>query len=609
MTAREFLHLLWSEKPKELRLLIWTVDAHGAKLSYWRQSPDDAADVIAAYPDREIYVGVGLSPKDFGPHARCKAEQIAGVAGVWMDIDLAGAAHSGKSLPATIEEALRCLPKEFPPSLVVASGHGVHVYWLLKELEIFSDAAERECARRIIWRWQTLLCQLAKAAHGWRLDRLADLARVLRPPGTRNFKDRQAPAAVSVYSQSEARYNLSDFDELADRMGVPESEAAEAAPVSGGAATPSPPRTRALPTTVNGQEPAPVGSGLDGEFEIRLDAAIPEETLALWLEGDPRFFKTWNKLRDREFASPSEYDYSLANFALALRLPAQTAVDLIVHWRRLQALRDPRVKPRTRRDYYARAFRKVRSNSLASPPAAPPTAEPARAPSTNGGAAPAEEPPATGGKAALVEWISRQLGLPRPAIAILKITGGDPTYQIVFGDGMRLALPDAHDLFDQQRLRWALIKSDLNYNMPAFKPMAWKLIADRILESLTEIEGGAENELAGVLRARLEFYLDNHRFLLAGETPTARTDQLPSVIAGRVSISALHFQYHLELQWRYRLSIREIAGGLVALGAEQRRFQRNGRDYSRWLLPAELFAPQDFHPDEEEKPTNERKPN
>jgi hypothetical protein len=115
MTAREFLRLLWAEKPKKLRILIWTIQ-DGNKLSYWRESPDDAADVVAAFPNAEIYMGVGLAPHDLGPRVRCKAEQIAGITAIWMDIDLASEAHPDKSLPRTVEEALSFLPSEFPPS-------------------------------------------------------------------------------------------------------------------------------------------------------------------------------------------------------------------------------------------------------------------------------------------------------------------------------------------------------------------------------------------------------------------------------------------------------------------------------------------------------------
>jgi hypothetical protein len=485
---------------------------------------------------------------------------------------------------------------------VIFTGNGVHVYWLLKELEIFEDASEREQTHRTVWRWQTLLCQMASAAHGWRLDRLADLARVLRPPGTHNFKDRKAPKEVVVYSQSERRYNLSEFNDLADRMGIPESDAPEASSAGDSAASSAP---RALGATATRRK---AGAGLEGPFEINLKAAIPEETLASWLENDLQFHKTW-LLKRPEFDSPSEYDLALCNFALDLHLPAQTAVDLIVHHRRLH-----RKKSRTHKDYFERTMAKAQTSSLPGVrPLPTPLATPA-APATpeTGSTTPVAPAPEAvrPAKGVLVAWISQEMNLPKPATQILKITGSEPSYQILFADGTRIVLPDIGSLLDQNRLRWAIAASALNYRIPTFKPAPWGLIADRILESLTEIEGGSENELAGALQAHLERYLYGNRFV-SGEDLSALACQLPGLIDGQIAISAQHLQHTLEFQ-HIRLSIREITSGLVTLGAEQRRIRKWKKcDQSRWLLPLDSFPPSDYGqgPVKEEKPEPERKPN
>lgn len=52
--------------------------------------------------------------------------------------------------------------------------------------------------------------QAKAAAHGWQIDPTADLARVMRLPGT--FNRKLTPVPVRVIEENDARYNPSDFD-------------------------------------------------------------------------------------------------------------------------------------------------------------------------------------------------------------------------------------------------------------------------------------------------------------------------------------------------------------------------------------------------------------
>jgi len=65
------------------------------------------------------------------------------------------------------------------------------------------------------------MLQLTAANCGWSYERLSDLARVLRIPGTQNVKEPANPKAVAVYSfDKDRRYNLSDFEEFLDAAGI-----------------------------------------------------------------------------------------------------------------------------------------------------------------------------------------------------------------------------------------------------------------------------------------------------------------------------------------------------------------------------------------------------
>jgi hypothetical protein len=64
----EFLNALFGEKPDELFTLLWTLPD---KRSHWFQSIEDAIRFAESCADRDLYVGVGLSPADNGPGRRC----------------------------------------------------------------------------------------------------------------------------------------------------------------------------------------------------------------------------------------------------------------------------------------------------------------------------------------------------------------------------------------------------------------------------------------------------------------------------------------------------------------------------------------------------------
>ena len=203
MTPLEFLNELWQYKPEEQHILIWT---YPDKRSRWFTSIPAAAEYVASVDGgRDVYVGVGLAGKDHGPTHRCVSEEITGVTGMWADLDLLSDAHSKKALPRTVQQALLILPPAMPPTLIIATGNGLHCWWLLKEPYLFENEEDRKDAARLIMRWHTML-QLTAASRGWAYERLSDLARVLRLPSTTNVKDPAHPKPVMVYSATERRY-------------------------------------------------------------------------------------------------------------------------------------------------------------------------------------------------------------------------------------------------------------------------------------------------------------------------------------------------------------------------------------------------------------------
>lgn len=131
--------------------------------------------------------------------------------GVWLDLDIRGAAHKSEKLPPNLEKAI-ALIKEFPlePTILVHSGHGLQAWWLFKELWIFDTPEERKEAQDLVQRFQVTMKQKAEA-HGWEIDSTFDLARVLRLPGT--FNRKLEPEPVRVLQDTPRRYVPYDFEE------------------------------------------------------------------------------------------------------------------------------------------------------------------------------------------------------------------------------------------------------------------------------------------------------------------------------------------------------------------------------------------------------------
>lgn len=126
---------------------------------------------------------------------------------LWADLD-------SKDFPGGKPEMLDRLSR-FPlsPSVIVDSGNGIHAYWFLKEPELISSPDD-------IRRVESYLRGVAKAVGGDRS--VAELARIMRVPGSLNLKDRSAPKPVQILGFSpDLRYNPSDFDDFAESFVVP----------------------------------------------------------------------------------------------------------------------------------------------------------------------------------------------------------------------------------------------------------------------------------------------------------------------------------------------------------------------------------------------------
>jgi hypothetical protein len=137
---------------------------------------------------------------------------------LWAEVDL----HTeDKPGPKTVEEALGVLAEQFPymPSVVVESGGGLHLYWLLDEP--ISTETREECdeAQKRVREFQGRI-RTIWSARGWQLDSVHDLARVLRVPGTVNHKYPHKPEVRIRILNPEKRYGVGTLTESPEVSGI-----------------------------------------------------------------------------------------------------------------------------------------------------------------------------------------------------------------------------------------------------------------------------------------------------------------------------------------------------------------------------------------------------
>lgn len=560
MKPFDFFKLLWLEKLASLFILVWTLRD---KRSHWFRDVTAAARFVESVHGQDVYMGFGLSPEDYGPTHRCPSENIVSIAGAWADLDLYSEAHRSKPLPHTIEEALAIIPSDLPPTIVLRTGNGLQAWWLFREPEVLSTGEERDRAVRVMNRLHTLL-RLRADRKGWSYDRLSDLARVVRIPGTINAKDQANPKSVEVYSQSDRRYNLSDLEEYLNDAGVPgEDDAGE--------------MWDRRPDQQN--------------LSINLDASFPQDVLDGWMAADLRFKDTWLRhRRDLKDRSQSGYDLALANFGADAGLKPQQIIDLIVQHRRMHAQ-----KPRTKIEYYVRTIAAAmdREGGIDSTPAATDsTIESDTTHSDGQDQDRSATPDPENQRAVLCERVSKALGVKITGFA--KITGADPSYHMNLADGTVIEFSTFARFTNQEHVRNA-IGAMTNRLVPKIKPKVWEVLAQAMLDALVEKAGGDETDLLGSTRIHLRRYLLAVEFIDSVEDQPEPAQHRPTVLDGAIAISAADFQMYVNKTTGQNLSVKAVTSRLAALGAESVR-PRGGsfRDQSRWFLPLAVFSPDEY---------------
>lgn len=177
------------------------------------------ADAVAfANSKQDLHCYIRLCPIDrqLGTYKRGTAADSHYLTCLWMDIDTADGEHKTDKLLPTKAQARELLPKVLPhiPSLVIDSGGGLHVYYLLTEPLDLHAPDEGPAAIRMLARFKQA-CVTTFKTNAYHIDGgTFDLARVLRVAGTWNHKT-APPKPVTITDRPGHRY---DHDDLLESL-------------------------------------------------------------------------------------------------------------------------------------------------------------------------------------------------------------------------------------------------------------------------------------------------------------------------------------------------------------------------------------------------------
>lgn len=156
---------------------------------------------VRAADTEHVYFGVFPASKPGEWWKRVKNDDVPAINCLFTELDAKDARYG--SMDAVWERVnnLDPLPQ---PSVIIHSGGGLHLYWLLHEpFELTAD--NRQGVKDLLKRW------VAEIGG----DDVKDLARVLRVPGTVNIKPKYAPNYPTVHFAKRDMGLLYDLAELA----------------------------------------------------------------------------------------------------------------------------------------------------------------------------------------------------------------------------------------------------------------------------------------------------------------------------------------------------------------------------------------------------------
>lgn len=214
--AKNFFNQLYGKLPANNFVYLWKIQ--GGSRTYSFDTADE--NFTAAMAQKAIELSdsgvdvwhsvnsVGVAPHD-GKRGSTNDFSYQTACVVDIDIvDITGEAHKGENLASNFNEAKSFLP--FPPSFIINSGYGLHAYYIFDTPIEITDDNREELKRRN----KLLLNVIRQNTNGKKIDGVDDLPRILRTPGTFNYKlGKETPPLCHIVEDSGLRFTPADIDE------------------------------------------------------------------------------------------------------------------------------------------------------------------------------------------------------------------------------------------------------------------------------------------------------------------------------------------------------------------------------------------------------------
>jgi hypothetical protein len=158
-------------------------------------APTEAAVyAIGLGRDHEVYAGVAPRLGEDGTKAGVSRLQA-----LWADLD----AKDEHTRESRIEQLMEL---SYHPSILVWTGGGWHAYWLPREPAEGPEELERA---------EYVMRRIAEGLGG---DPVHDRSRILRVPGTQNWKYGEPRPVVMEHYDTDLRYRLQELEEMAEAL-------------------------------------------------------------------------------------------------------------------------------------------------------------------------------------------------------------------------------------------------------------------------------------------------------------------------------------------------------------------------------------------------------
>ena len=210
MENSEFFQALFS-KCKNSKASLTTLPSK--QITHYKSEDfnDLANDAARLGVETNVYFSLWPRNESVPDGLRGQSDDTAYMTCLFADCDIAGPAHTEQKLPTSKDEVLEYLQNmDKPPTVIIDSGHGLYPLWILKDPFPLVEDSDREKAFGILRGFGTRFIR-AFQEKGWALDSVFDAARMLRAPGSNNFKLAD-PAPCRILWDGGIFYTVEDFE-------------------------------------------------------------------------------------------------------------------------------------------------------------------------------------------------------------------------------------------------------------------------------------------------------------------------------------------------------------------------------------------------------------